>query len=657
MCASTPCGEWKSPIHAQQIFGQPVVFKNVIVDMLDKRQREGTVFWVESRPAEGGRSVVCSIDKDRCRSDWTVEAHSCSTRLHEYGGLACCVSDGVVYYSNVRDGRLYKQLSPDAQPVAISPENAHFRFADFVVDSTRQIIYTVFEDHTNVGGAAQYPTNCIACVDIATGKIEALASGSDFYVSPRLSPDGSMLAWVEWSFPNMPWTATTLWKANLTPSGRNFVQDSLRKVAGNGEECVGFPRWSHNNGLYYIADSEKWANIFTDGCSKSIFPKAVDFANVNNTQPTFNMFGFENGRLVGFYKQSGRSRLVCISLSDFSVVEVQSNFDEFKDLSCLPDGSLVCIASNWNTSPSIVKIDIASGSTEVLAANRGIEFTGYMSKPEFIQFPTSESDTAYGYYYPPCNKDTCVPKGELPPLIVRAHGGPVGYTSPSLTMRIQYFTSRGFAFLDVDYRGSVGYGREYRDRLYKNYGIFDADDCANGALYLTKLGKVDKERIVIEGPSAGGFTTLRAVTSNPLFKAGASLYGISDLSLLNEQTHKFEAHYLSLLISEDDNSDSFKERSPLHSLDKICRPVVLFQGTEDKAVPPNQSRLLFDKVRKMGVPVALEMFQGEGHGFVKQETLVKCVEGELYFFRRILGMRVTEELFEVDIENIETFFL
>ena len=371
-------------------------------------------------------------------------------------------------------------------------------------------------------------------------------------------------------------------------------------------------------------------------------------------RPTHEAYAFdpETGDIITAYKSDAQWHLVRIQKDTLKVSEIKTEFDDFVDRKWAGDGFVYCLAGGPLSSYRVVRIDVNCGKHVNIKMNESTDFSGYISKPEFIEFKTSNDQKSYGYFYPPCNKDACPVEGELPPLLVKAHGGPTGWCGNVLNMNIQYFTSRGFGVLDVNYRGSSGHGRTYRDLLYKNWGLLDVEDCCNGAKHLAELAKVDGERLVIDGASAGGLTTLGALTFHDTFKAGASIYGIGDLNVLNADTHKFESRYCSLLISEDSASPVFKERSPIEHVDQLSCPLVIFQGSDDKVVPPNQAHLMYDAVNRKKMPVALQIFDGEAHGWRKKDTMIKCLEGELYFFLKVFGLQTREHLFQVDIQNM-----
>eukprot|EP01135_Chromosphaera_perkinsii_P001287 Nk52_evm14s164 gene=Nk52_evmTU14s164 len=649
---AAPCGVWKSPLKAETLFKDSVSWQFIMVDEANGGA-DGKVYWVEGRPSEKGRSVVCSLDADGTQHEWTIKDHNCRTLVHEYGGKCTYVYDGCVYYSNALDQRIYKQDAYDKAPVAISPDTTKFRFADFVVDGRRQKIYSVLEDHTNVGEHSQYPVNTLASLDIKSGKVTNLAEGSDFYIQPRLSPDGKQLAFVEWNFPNMPWNITSLWKGILNEDGSGFIDGSLTKVAGNGSEAAGYPTWSPNNVLFYITDRDEWWNIYCEGMEKSIHPKNAEFC-VPLWRPSQSMFTFDinSGDLIAMYKDDVKWSLIRISVPDFRATNIECDFDDIVSIIFSASGCLYSICGGAKMSRRIVSLDAVSGKHSVLKVNSGKDFSGYLSEPQFVEFPTTNGHVAYGYFYPPCNKDYCALPGELPPLLVKAHGGPTGYCLNTLNMQIQYFTSRGFGVFDVNYRGSCGFGRTFRDLLYTNWGVYDVEDCCLGAEYLARQGKVDNARLVIDGSSAGGYTTLASLAFKDTFKAGASIYGIGDLKVLNGDTHKFESRYCSLLLTDDAESPIFKDRSPINHVDNLSCPLVIFQGEDDKVVPPNQAHMMYDAVNKKNLPVALQMFEGEAHGWRKKETMISCVEGELYFFLKVFGLKPDEPLFKVDIKNL-----
>jgi dipeptidyl aminopeptidase/acylaminoacyl peptidase len=640
-----PYGSWKSPITSDLIVAGTIGLGGVRLD-------GDTVYWSEMRPTEGGRNVVVRRTADGQITDVTPPPLNVRSRVHEYGGGAFLVHQGTLYFSNFVDQRLYRQ-DVGQEPVAITPEGA-WRYADGVVDAQRHRIICVREDHTGEGE----PVNTLVSLGLdgqdATQTV--LVSGNDFYAAPRLSPDGSKLAWICWNHPNMPWDSTELWVGEISAEG-TIAQ--AQRIAGGGEESIVQPLWSPDGTLYFVSDRSNWWNLYRwipatqGGDIEALCPMEVEFA-FPQWVFGYSSYDFESAeQIICTYTQNGISYLASLNPTTKQLAAIETPYTEISGVHC-SRGKVVFNAGSATQPGAIVQLDFATNQLQVLRRSSELEIDpGYLSIPETIAFPTENNLTAYGFYYPPKNKDFQAPAGERPPLLVKSHGGPTGATSAAFNLKIQYWTSRGFAVLDVNYGGSTGYGREYRERLKEQWGIVDVDDCANGAKYLAEQGKVDGDRLVIDGGSAGGYTTLCALTFRDVFKAGASYYGVSDLEALATDTHKFESRYLDSLIGPyPERKDLYVERSPIHATQFLNCPVIFFQGDEDKIVPPNQAEMMVNALREKGLPVAYVLYAGEQHGFRKAENIKRTLDGEFYFYARVFGFAMADEVEPVAIENL-----
>ncbi len=635
------CGSWKSPITSDLIVSETVGVWQVMLDGED-------VYWVEARPKEGGRNVVVRRMPDGGTADVTPAAFNVRTRVHEYGGGAYVVADGTVYFSNFADQRLYRQaLGGEPQP---STPEADFRYADYVIDRRRGRLIAVREDHTTAGREA---VNTLVALDLAGGDGgRVLVSGNDFYSSPRLSPDGSRLAWLTWNHPNMPFDGTELWVGELDADGS--VGRSER-VAGGSDESIFQPEWSPDGVLHFVTDRTGWWNLYR-WVEGQIEPLTEMEAEFGLPQWSFGMstYAFESAdRMICVYTQQGTRHLASLNTSTRRFEPFEIPYSEIGGLRAAP-GRVLFIAGSPTEPASIVLLDLATQRIEVLRRSSVVEIdSGYLSAPQAIEFPTEHGLTAYAFLYRPRNRDYVAPRGERPPLLVMSHGGPTAASSSSFNAGIQYWTSRGIAVLDVNYGGSTGYGCAYRRRLNGQWGIVDVDDCVNGARYLVERGEVDGNRLAIRGGSAGGYTTLAALTFRDVFKAGASYFGISDLEALAKDTHKFESRYLDGLIGPyPERRDLYVERSPIHFTDRLACPMILFQGLDDQVVPPNQAEMMFEAVRAKRLPVAYLPFEGEQHGFRRAENIKRALDAELYFYSKVFGFELADPVEPVPIENL-----
>ncbi|MEM1254601.1 MAG: S9 family peptidase [Cyanobacteria bacterium P01_H01_bin.21] len=637
MAKTAPYGAWQSPITSEVIVSNSIRLGSICLDGSD-------IYWSELRPTEKGRSLIVRRTADGEITDVTPTGFNVRTRVHEYGGGAYWVEQGDVYFANFLDQRLYQQLSGSA-PKPLTPEKA-LRYADGVMDRSRQRLICVREDHTQSDQAA---INTIVAIALDNQTQTVLVSGCDFYSTPRLSPDGTQLAWLSWNHPNMPWDGTDLWVAEIAADG---TLAKPQKVAGGLTESIFQPQWSPDGILYFIGDVTGWWNLYCwhHQTVEPLYPLEAEFGL---PQWGFGMsiYGFASAKsLVCTYKHKGVQQLAQLDTTTLTLTKIDTPYASIGGLQVGAD--FVVFLGGSPSQPSVlVRLDLSTGETTELRRSSTLEIDeGYLSMPETITFPTSNNLSAYGIYYPPKNKDYSAPEGSRPPLLVKSHGGPTAATSSNFSPAIQYWTSRGFAVLDVNYGGSTGYGRAYRERLKGNWGIVDIDDCVNGANYLVAQGKADPEQLAIDGGSAGGYTTLGALTFRDVFKAGASYYGVSDMAALAMDTHKFESRYLDSLVGPyPERKDLYDARSPINFTDQLSCPVIFLQGDEDKIVPPNQAELMVDALREKNIPVAYLLFEGEQHGFRKADNIKRALDAEFYFYSRVFGFEPAEEIEAVEI--------
>lgn len=636
-----PYGSWKSPITPELILADTIRLGEIALDGQE-------TYWSEGRPRENGRTAIVRRTPDGQIIDMIPMPFNARTRVYEYGGGDFVVSDGVIYASSFVDQRVYR-IAQGAEPTPITPEGA-FRYADYILDKQRQRLICVREDHTLSSQNAVNTLVSLSLTDNTDGGT-ILISGNDFYSTPCLSPDGSQLAWLTWNHSNMPWDGTELWVAQISSDG---ALSKAQRVAGGLNESIFQPSWSPNGTLHFISDRTGWWNLYRvrDGQVEALCQKDAEFGV---PQWVFNQstYGFASAeRIICWYAENG-GHLASLNATTGALTPFKLPYTTIGQVRVAPE-RVVFLGASANIPPSVVQLDLATEKTTVFqTASKVPVDPAYLSIPESIEFPTENGLTAYALYYAPRNPNYAAPEGEKPPLLVMSHGGPTSSTSSSFNLQLQYWTSRGIAVLDVNYGGSTGYGRAYRERLKGQWGIVDIDDCVNGAKYLAQRGLVDGNRLIIRGGSAGGYTTLGVLTFRDEFKTGASYYGVGDLEGLVKDTHKFESRYLDGLIGPyPERIDLYHQRSPIYNIEHLSRPVIFFQGLDDKIVPPNQAESMVEALRKKGMPVAYVAYEGEGHGFRRAENIKHSLESEFYFYSKVLGFEIADEVEPVKIENM-----
>ncbi|MFP5393132.1 MAG: prolyl oligopeptidase family serine peptidase [Gammaproteobacteria bacterium] len=634
---TVPYGLWPSPIGAHTVATGSIPLAQLQADGDD-------LYWLCGRPAEGGRTALMRRHAGQV-AELTPAPFSVSTRVHEYGGGAYRVDGGTVFFSNYADNGLYViEGDGEARLIASDPQR---RYADFVLDRRHARLIAVCEDH---GAAGPYPSNSLRAVGL-DGSEKVLVQGQDFYAAPRLSPDGATLAWLAWDHPLMPWEGTQLWVAPVHPDG---TLGAARQVAGGATEALCQPEWSPQGVLHFVSDRSGWWNLYrvrADGATECVCARAAEFG-VPHWSFGASLYGFEaNGAIICSYIEAGVSHIA--RLADGRLTPIANAYQEVRELR-VAGSALTVLGGAPTLALEIAHIDAAGELTVLARALEQAPARGYLSVPESITFPTDAGEQAYAFFYPPANADVTAPAGERPPLIVIGHGGPTGMAASTLKLLTQFWTSRGFAVLDVNYRGSTGFGRAYRDALRGQWGVVDVADCVAGARHLAERGVVDGERLIIRGSSSGGLTVLCALIFHDVFKAGASYYGVADLKGLDLDSHKFESHYNEYLIAPKAKADAvYAERSPSNHTARLQRPMIFFQGLDDKVVPPQQAEHMVQALRTGGVPVAYLPIEGEGHGFRKADTIVRTLEAELYFYQRIFGLVEARVDAPVHIHNLE----
>ena len=637
-----PYGTWTSPITSDLIAAGGAVRLSACKIFADK------IFWLEGRPSEGGRNVLVGREQSGEIYDVTPPNFNVRTRAHEYGGGAFAIGRDAVYFCNDSDQRIYRQPW-GGQPTALTSAGKR-RYADLVLDERRGTVIAVCEDHDV---KAREPENYLIQIEITTSAEVILTRSYDFYSSPRVSPDGKLLAWLCWRHPDMPWDCTELWVATRETDGR--LRDA-RRIAGGNEESIFQPEWSPDGELHFVSDRSGWWNIYRlrNGAVDAVCPMDAEFGL---PQWVFGLSTYaftEATEIVCSHCVGGVWSLGRIDVESKKLTAIQASFSDIGYIAT--NGNRVVFgAASPKEVDAIVEFELSSGKMNAIRhASANNIAANYFSSPETIDFPTSNGLTAFGYFYPPSNPAFAADDGERPPLIVISHGGPTSATSNALKLGIQYWTSRGFAVLDVNYGGSSGFGRAYRRRLNGAWGIVDIADCVNGAQFLAARGSVDGERLIIRGSSAGGYTTLCALTFYDCFKAGASYYGVSDLTALAEDTHKFESRYLDRLVGPYPAAKNlYLERSPINYVERLNAPAIFLQGLDDKVVPPNQAEVMVDALKRKGLPVAYIVFAGEQHGFRRSETLKRALDVELYFYAKVFGFELPQPIEPIEIFNLD----
>lgn len=640
-----PHGTWPSPIGAASIAAGSI-------GLAEPRADGDACYWLEHRAADQGRSVLVCRDDDGVTRDVTPAAYSVRSRVHEYGGGAYAVVAGCVYFSNFSDQRVYRQ-DRGGEPRALTPALA-CRYADYLVDAARRCIIAVREDHRTADHA---PINTLVALDAWSEHRnsdggQVLVSGADFYASPRLNPEGTQLAWLSWNHPNLSWDGNQLWLADIARDGRLHNQVC---VAGGDNEAITQPEWSPDGVLHFISDRSGWWNLYRwcNGTGHCLAARNADFAAPQWVFGQSTYAFLSTTRLACTYTENSVWHLAALDIVSGALTPLLLPYTEFSGVR-IARNKIFCNAGAPQLDSTIVLIDPDTLQCETLQrALRMAVDTAQLSTPQALRFPSARGRESHALYYPPHNRACVAPASEKPPLIVRGHGGPTSMAYTALNLGIQYWTSRGFAVLDVNYAGSSGFGRAYRDSLNGQWGVADVEDCVYGSRFLVTQGLADATRLAIRGGSAGGYTALCALAYHDVFNAAACLYGISNLETLAQDTHKFESHYLERLVGPyPARRDLYVARSPIHAAAQIKAPIIFLQGRDDKVVPPSQAEQLINVLRARGVPVAYLLFEGEGHGFRQAATIIRALEAELYFYAQVFGFVPTDELPVVHIDPL-----
>jgi dipeptidyl aminopeptidase/acylaminoacyl peptidase len=630
MTTIAPFGSWESPIGAADTVAGIVRFSDIQYD-------DGTLYWLESRPSEQGRTVLLRRSSDGTEKELLSGTANVRTMVHEYGGAAYLARDGEITYCEFTDQRLYRMSGDVVTPLTPEPPRPmSVRFGDAVCGNDGSII-CVRESHPSEGEA----TNELVRID-AHGGATVIASGSDFYSSPRISPDGKQLAWIEWSHPNMPWDGTRLVVADAADPADRAV------VAGGPDESIVQPEWTPDGSLLFVSDRTGWWNLYRSegGTTIPIIEMEAEFAG-----PAW-VFGMSwygvlsGGRIVAAFWENGEQHLGVVD-REGHLDRLDLGYSNYGGVTTDGDHTVWFIGAHPRQPSALVEFDVDARTTSIVRANPTNVDDAYVPEPCPITFPTTGGDVAHAVFYPPTSPVFEAPQDEYPPLLVHIHGGPTSNVYPMFSLQTAYWTSRGFGVVDVNYRGSTGFGRAYREKLENEWGVLDVDDAVAAAEYLASIGEVDGDRLAISGGSAGGYTTLAALAFRDTFGAGASYYGIADVEMLMGDSHKFESRYETRLLGVD--PEVWRARSPIHSVDEITVPVALFQGLDDKVVPPNQAVLIADALASRGIPFVHVEYEGEGHGFRMAETVIHSLETELVFYGKVFGFTPDGHLPEIDL--------
>jgi len=625
---SAPFGAWESPISAQQVASQSV-------DLSAPRVDGDAIYWLEARPAEQGRVVVVRWTEAQGAVDAMPAGFSARSRAHGYGGGSYTVDRATVYFANYRDRRVYR-VSPGQAPEPLTEASDVDWFADFEVDRGRNRLIAVRERHAPDAA----PVDALVAIDLAGGGVTELHTGPDFLGAPRLSPDGARLAFVSWTLPNMPWDTTSLWLADL---GEDGALAKPRRVAGGDDESVVQPTWLPGGQLLFVSDRSSWWNVYAfdpaGAAERSLAPRSAEFTTPPWTFDTQTL-AVAGGRIVAAFTEGGRWYAGELGGAGGDLRTITDHFVAIEGVAAGETGTVAVIGGTARDTWEVARLDLDSGRLRQLRRSSDDAVpAGYLSLGEPLSFPTAGGQQAHAFFYPPRNPAFSAPPGTRPPLLVTAHGGPTGATSAALKLHVQFWTSRGFAVVDVNYRGSTGYGRAYRRALYGRWGVADVEDLAAAVRFLADRGDIDPNRVAVRGGSAGGFSTLNALVHHGEFKAGAAYSSISDLEALARDTHKFESRYLDQLVGPYPQAQSiYRERSPIAHLDKLDKPLVLFHGREDRVTPVNQAEMLHRALEERGIASELHVYDGEGHGLRRADNRVASLKDELAFYRRVFGL-------------------
>lgn len=635
-----PFGSWPSQLSAETLANKGRRYGHMVLD-------NDTLYWLEVRASEKGRGVLVRSNNGSSCEEVLPQEISVRTRVHEYGGADYTVVDGTVYFSDAKDSRIYR-FDGELSPITPVENGVEYRYADLCVEPNNRFLLAVRETHQQ-----QIVTNELVSICLESKQVTVIHSGYDFYSFPRVTPAGHRLCWTCWNQPDMPWDSTELWLADLHPNG---TIDAAHRVSGGEDVSIFQPEWSQDGVLHYISDASFWTNLYShrDGVLNALAPIDREFGT---PQWVFGLATYvinDDGSIYALYYENGQQQLCHLETETGHIEPIALPFKHFEGALLGNNKSLYFCAAGPAVESAIYRYDIQSQKYYALTNLSPFPLPmEEISVAKPISFASEEGRVCHAFYYEPQNSQFDGPEDSCPPLIVMSHGGPTAFSDNSLSAAIQFWTNRGFAVVDVNYGGSTGFGKRYRELLTKKWGIVDVEDCIAAAKFLVEHNCADKDSLLIRGGSAGGYTTLCALTFYDVFAAGMSRYGVADLEALASDSHKFEARYLDKMVGEyPQDKEVYRQRSPIHHTDQLSCPILLLQGADDKVVPPNQAELMVSALKQKKIPYSYLLFEGEAHGFRQAETIVKAFNAELFFYRKILGISSDEVLDEIEIHNL-----
>ncbi len=657
-------GNWLSAISSELIVGDSISIDEPLLTA-------EAIYYIERRPQESGRCVIVKVSNNKA-TDILPAPFSARSRVHEYGGGCYCIAEKQVFFINDSDQDIYCVKNHQIKRITTSTNN---RFADFIYDKKHHRLIAVCETHNN-----DHVTNAIVSINVKTGELLTLEQGHDFYASPRLNAQTSQLCWQSWNHPNMPWDGNSLWLADINKAG---LIENKKHIAGGDKISVFQPQWSPDDTLHFISDDSGWWHLYR--YTESSLPEKKQTGKITQLSEGQKELGLpqwvfaqssyafvDNTHIICCYQSQGRASLALLSVAENATEKVAEKttlktiptiWQEFSSIKA-SNNKLCFIAASSASFPQLIlaTISVTFGDNKAPSLSHSVIKSScqlpvakeYYSTAQSKTFTNRHKQKVYANYYPPTNPNYQSQTNNnthnnddkaAPPLIIICHGGPTGQASAALDPKKQFWTSRGFALLDVNYSGSTGYGKRYRERLNGKWGLLDVQDCCDAALYVVSQGLANKNQLIIRGSSAGGYTVLSALTFENVFSAGASYYGIAELCSLASHTHKFESRYLDRLIGPYPESKFlYQQRSPINSSEQLNCPVIFFQGLEDRVVPKEQAEKMFEALNKKGLPVAAQYYAGEQHGFRKAETITQSLENELSFYQLVFGLKSKDEI-------------